>query len=57
MDLILPEMSGYEATNQIRQIEQTLGAGIHTNIVAVTVEGKKEVKEEMFDEYCKVILI
>jgi CheY-like chemotaxis protein len=55
MDLILPEMTGYEATNQIRQIEKKFeGAKIHTNIVAVTVEGKNEVKEELFDEYCNI---
>ena len=49
MDLILPEMSGYEATNQIRRIEKEHGDNIHTNIVAVTVEGKKDIKESIFD--------
>jgi CheY-like chemotaxis protein len=53
MDLILPEMSGYEATNQIRKIEKEFG-NIHTNIVAVTVEGRKDLEEEIFDEYCKI---
>lgn len=51
MDICLPEMPGIEATKIMRGVEKQYG-GVHSNIVAVTVEGKKEVEEGIFDDYC-----
>jgi CheY-like chemotaxis protein len=51
MDIDLPEMPGIEATKIIRNIEKQY-PGVHSNIVAVTVEGKTEVEEGIFDDYC-----
>jgi CheY-like chemotaxis protein len=57
MDIYLPEMTGIEATQEIRNLEQNYG-NIHTNIVAVSNEGKKVMEEEkIFDNYCNLILI
>jgi CheY-like chemotaxis protein len=57
MDICLPEMTGIEATQEIKKLEQEYG-NIHTNIVAVTNEGKKLMEEEkIFDNYCILVLI
>ena len=54
MDIYLPEMGGVEATKAIRNLEAPYN--VHSNIVAVTVEGKKELEIGLFDDYCKLIL-
>jgi two-component system sensor histidine kinase BarA len=51
MDIYLPEMGGVDATKAIRNIESSYN--VHSNIVAVTVEGKKDLEQGIFDEYCK----
>ena len=57
MDIYLPEMTGIEATQEIRSLELNYG-NIHTNIVAVTNEGKKVMEEEkIFDNYWSFVLI
>ena len=53
MDLCLPEMSGIEATREIRRLEDNYSEFIHTNIVAVTNEGNKLIQNSLFDAYCK----
>jgi CheY-like chemotaxis protein len=51
MDIFLLEMDGVEATKIIREIERQYNC--HSNIVAVTLEGKQQIQEGLFDEYCK----
>jgi len=53
MDIFLLEMDGVEATNIIREIEKQFKC--HSNIVAVTLEGKQQIQEGLFDEYCNYI--
>src|SRR5687768_13318300 len=50
MDIFLNEMGGVEATKIIRSIESSYN--VQSNIVAVTVEGKKELEEGLFNDYC-----
>jgi CheY-like chemotaxis protein len=52
MDIFLLEMDGVEATKIIREIENQYNC--HSNIVAVTLEGKQQIQEGLFDEYCKL---
>lgn len=44
MDVDMPEMNGYEATQRIREKEQTIGS--HTPIVAITAHAIQGVREE-----------
>ncbi len=55
MDINLREMGGVEATKNIRKLESPYN--VHTNVVAVTVEGKKDFEGGLFDEYSKNSLI
>ena len=50
MDIYLPEMGGVEATRQIRNFEAAYK--VHNNIIAVTVEGKKDLEKGLFDDHC-----
>jgi len=45
MDLHMPQMDGYEASRQIRQIEQVAGKATRILIVALTASEGEEVKE------------
>ena len=51
MDIMMPEMTGLEATRQIRKIEQEKGAG-HIPIIAMTAYGERsECLESGMDDY------
>ena len=53
MDIFLFEMDGVEATKIIRELEKQYNC--HSNIVAVTLEGKQQIQEGLFNEYCNYI--
>ena len=52
MDINLPDMLGSEATKIMREYENEYSSK-KTTIIAVTVEGKQNVKmDHLFDDYC-----
>jgi CheY-like chemotaxis protein len=58
MDINLPDMLGSEAAKVMRQYEKEFSLTTHSNIVAVSVEGKKNVSMEgIFDHYRKFKII
>lgn len=55
MDINLPDMLGSEAAKMMREFEK-IYSNKRTNIIAVSVEGKKNVLvDDTFDDYCKMI--
>jgi hypothetical protein len=56
MDINLLDMLGSTAAKKMREIEKEY-SDYHTNIVAVSVEGQKNVMvNEIFDGYCNNII-
>jgi hypothetical protein len=56
MDINLLDMLGSEAAKIMREYERQY-TDHHTNIVAVSVEGKKNIMSDTtFDSYCKIII-
>ncbi len=55
MDINLPDMLGSEAAKIMRKYESEFSSKT-TTIIAVSVEGKKNVKMDnnLFDDYCKI---
>jgi CheY-like chemotaxis protein len=54
MDIYLPDILGNEATSIIREEEKKF-KNIRTKIVAVTAEGKFEMDQTLFDNFCKIL--
>jgi hypothetical protein len=56
MDINLPDMLGTEVARIIREMEKDFQLSTETNITAVSVEGKTNVKSEgLFNCYCKML--
>jgi hypothetical protein len=56
MDINLLDMLGTDAARIMREYERETAPDKRTNIIAVSVEGKKNTKmEDIFDDYCKNI--
>ncbi|MDD4730698.1 MAG: response regulator [Desulfovibrio sp.] len=48
MDIQMPGMDGYEATERIRVLEEERGTG-HTPIIAVTAHASEEIRKRVLD--------
>jgi hypothetical protein len=57
MDINLPDMLGTEVATTMRKYEKEFFKNTHTNIIAVSVEGKMNINmEDIFDHYCKIFI-
>jgi hypothetical protein len=54
MDINLPDMLGTEVARIIRKTEKDYILSLETNITAVSMEGKSNVVEGLFNSYCNI---